>query len=139
METSLLLLQAKARAGRHQFIALQLGFFPDQATGSHVASRSYCNMISDHHMSYDRFSRLYVNYELPKVFTPSHQFSKYMYYMMTGFWPEQVCEICHELTLLADVIHCRRNGYKAGKEMAIFLLLSRWHIAGKWELVSKDM
>ena len=23
--------------------------------------------------------------------------------------------------------------------MAIFLLLRRWHIAGKWELVSKDM
>ena len=55
METSLLLLPAKARAGRHQFIALQLGFFPDQATGSHVASQSYCNMISDHHMSYNRF------------------------------------------------------------------------------------
>ena len=139
METSLLLLQAKARAGSHRFVALQLGFFPDQATGSPVASRSYCNMISEHYMSYDRFSRPFVNYELPKVFTPSHQFSKYMYYMMTGFWPEQVQEICRELRLLPDVIRCRRSGCKAGKEMAIFLLLRRWHIAGKWELVSKDM
>jgi hypothetical protein len=59
--------------------------------------------------------------------------------MMIGFWPEQVQEICLELRLLPDVIHCRRSGCKAGKEMAIFLLLRRWHIAGKRELVSKDM
>jgi hypothetical protein len=80
-------------------------------------------------MSHDGFSRPFVNYELPKVFTPSYLFSKYMYYMMTGFWPEQVHEICRELRLLPDVIRCRRSGCKAGKEMAIFLLLRRWHIA----------
>jgi hypothetical protein len=96
-------------------------------------------MISDHHMSYNRFSHPYVNYELPKVITPSHQFTKYMYYMMTGFWPEQFHEICQELTLLPDVVHCRRSGCKARKEMAIFLLLRRWNISGKWEIVSKDM
>jgi hypothetical protein len=27
----------------------------------------------------------------------------------------------------------------AGKELAIFLLLRRWYIAGKWEIVRKDM
>jgi hypothetical protein len=90
-------------------------------------------------MSYDRFSCPYINFELPKVISPSHQFTKYMFYMMTGFWPEQVHQICQELTLLLDVICCRRSGCKAGKELAIFLLLRRWYIAGKWEIIRKDM
>jgi hypothetical protein len=51
METSLLLLQAKARAGRHWVVALQLVFVTDQATGLHVAAHSYCSIISDHCMS----------------------------------------------------------------------------------------
>jgi hypothetical protein len=138
METSLMLLLAKARAGRHQFVAFQLGFHTEKEN-LHVAARSYTDMISEHYMSYDRFSRPYVNYELPKVVSPSEQFTKYMYYQMAGFWPEQDVEISWELTLIPDVIRCRRSGCTATKELAIFLPLRRWHIAGKWEAVSKDM
>jgi hypothetical protein len=137
METSLLLLLAKARAGQHQFVAFQLGFFIEKGS-SHVAARSYHDMISDHYMSYDRFSRPFVNYELPKVVSPSEQFTKYMYYQMTGYWPEQVTDICQELTLIPDVVRCRRTGCAATKEMVIFVMLRRWHIAGTWEAVRKD-
>lgn len=126
METSLMLLLAKARAGRHQLVAFQLGFYTEKEN-LHVAARSYTDMITKHYMSYDRFSCLYVNYELPKVVSPSEQFTKYMYYQMVGFWSDQVVEISQELTLIPDVIRCRRSGCTATKELAIFLLLRRWH------------
>ncbi len=84
METCLMLLEGKARANRHQFVAFQLGFYTGNAT-LHIAARSYSDMVSEHYMSYDRFSCPYVNYELPKVFSPSQQFTKYMYYQMAGF------------------------------------------------------
>jgi hypothetical protein len=48
-------------------------------------------------------------------------------------------QFSQELTLPPDVIHCRRSGCKARKELAVFLLLRRQYIAGKWEIVSKDM
>ena len=120
METSLMLLLAKAHAGRHQFVAFQLGFYSEKAN-LHIAARSYTDMISEHYMSYDSFSHPYVNYELPKVVSPSEQFTKYMYYQMAGFWPEQVVEISRELTLIPDAIRCRRGGCAATKELAIFL------------------
>jgi hypothetical protein len=90
-------------------------------------------------MSYDKISRPYVQYQLPKVITPDTQFTKYIYHQMTGFWPEQVQEICQELILIPDVIRCRRSGCSASKELAIFVMLRRWHIAAKWEVVSKDL
>jgi len=80
-----------------------------------------------------------VNYELPRVISPDQQFIKCMYYMLTGFWPEQVYARCLKLTLCPNVIHCRRSGCKAGKELAVFLLLRRQHIADKWEFLSKEI
>ncbi len=55
-----------------------------------------------------------------------------MYYQMAGFWPEQVVKISWELTLIPNVICCRRSGCAATKDLSIFLLC-------KWEAVSKDM
>jgi hypothetical protein len=131
MEISLLLLLAKARAGQHQFVVFQLGFSIDKGS-SHVAARSYTDMISAHYMSYDRFSHPYVNYELPKVVSPSEQFTIYMFHQMTGFWPKQVNEISWELTLIPDVIRCRRTGCTAPKEMDIFCYVKK--MANCWQM-----
>jgi hypothetical protein len=83
METSLMLLLAKARAGRHQFVAFQLGFYTKG--NLHVAACSHTDMISEYYMSYDRFSCPYVSYELPKVVSPSEQFTKFMYFQREAF------------------------------------------------------
>jgi len=91
-------------------------------------------------MSYDKFSRPFVQYGLPKVVMPENQFSKYMYYLMTGFWPsEQITEISNELSLIPAVIKCRRTGCYATKDLEIFVMLRRWHIADNWEGVSRDL
>jgi hypothetical protein len=93
------------------------------------------NVVSSHMLSHDKVSRSFITYNLPKVVTPTQQFTKYSFYLMTGFWPEQVSAISVELTLIPDMIQCR----KTTKEQAIFLLLQRWHLPTSWEIVSKDM
>jgi hypothetical protein len=42
-----MLLLAKARAGSHQFVACQLGFYTEKGN-LHVAACSYTDMISEH-------------------------------------------------------------------------------------------
>jgi hypothetical protein len=94
---------------------------------------------SDHYVSYDKFSSPYKLYELPKVVSPHTQFSSHAYYELTRFWPEQVTGIIAELTLLPDVIIFRSTRHRASKDLAIFLLLWRWHKGGSWENVCRDM
>ena len=97
------------------------------------------NFFSDHFMSYNKFSRPYIFYEQPRVDDPINHFSSHIYYQFTGFWPEQLNEICRELTLLPDRIRCRKTGCFASKHLALFLLLRQWHVAGNWEAVSYDL
>jgi hypothetical protein len=109
MMVSFLLLQAKARLSRHQFLMSEydlktgLDSITQQST-LHVAARAYTSMLSNHFMSYDCFSWPYKFYELPQVDSPHTQFSSHGYYELTGFWPEQLEEINLELILLPDVI-----------------------------------
>jgi hypothetical protein len=117
MNVSLLLLQAKSNLSRHQ--AMILG--------------------SCYYMSYDCFSCPYKFYELPKVDSPHNHFSSHGYYGLTGFWPEKVAEITRECTLIPPVIKCRSTGCIATKDLAIFVLIRRWHIPGNWEGVSRDL
>ncbi len=51
-------------------------------------------MLSNHDMSYDKWRRLYHQYELPVVEDPSAQFTSLRFYELRGFWPEQLHEIC---------------------------------------------
>ena len=144
MVVSFLLLQAKARLSRHHFLMFDIGFeasfdFFTQQSTLPIAARSYISMISNHYMSYDRFSRPYKFYELPQVENPHTQFSSHAYYEMTGFWPEQLAVLNQELTLIPDVIRCRRTGCSATKDLALFLLLRRWHMPGNWSSVSRDL
>jgi len=78
-------------------------------------------------------------YELPQVDGPQTQFSSHGYYELTWFWPEQLEEINRELILLPDVIQCRTTGCSATRDLAIFLVLHRWYIAGNWSAVSRDL
>jgi hypothetical protein len=48
-------------------------------------------------------------------------------------------DINFELTLLLDVIQCQTTGCKATKDLALYLLLGRWHLPGNWTFVSRDM
>jgi hypothetical protein len=98
----------KASGSRHWYHMLELVFFFQQSSGT-IAANIYNNMICCHFMTYGKFSRPFVYYELPKVVTPDN-FSKYMYYQMTGFWPEQITEISNELSLIPAAIKCRRTG-----------------------------
>jgi hypothetical protein len=144
MNVSLLLLRAKANLSRHRAMIFGIGFdaglcFDTQQSALPMAARAYAQMISCHYMSYDCFSRPYKFYELPKVDSPHNQFSSHGYYELTGFWPEQVAEITRELTLIPPVIKCRSTGCIATKDLAIFVLLRRWHIPGNWEGVSRDL
>jgi hypothetical protein len=138
VETSLCLLENKQREGRHRFVAFNLGFLPNLSYVN-IAADCYMNIVSNHILSYDKVSRPYVTYDLPKVVTPTQQFTKYSFYLMTGFWPEQVSAISDELTLIPEMIQCRKTRCAATKEQAIFLLLRRWHLPTSWEIVSKDM
>jgi hypothetical protein len=109
VEVSYLLLLAKARMSRHQFLMFEIDvqnllYFGTQQSTLPVAARAYISMISDHYMSYDCFSHPYKMYELLQVDSPHTQFSSHGYHEMTGFWPEQLVEINRELILLPDVI-----------------------------------
>ena len=144
MDVSFLLLKAKARLSRHHFVMFDIDSeatsdFSTQQSMLAVAARAYISMISNHYMSYEKFSRPYKFYELPQVESPHTQFSSHAYYEMTGFWPEQLAEINQELTLIPDVIRCRRTGCFATKDLALFLLLRRWHMPGNWSSVSRDL
>jgi hypothetical protein len=64
MEVSYLLLQAKPRMSRHQFLMFEIDAhnffdFGTQQSTLPVAAGAYISMISDHYMSHDRFSRPY--------------------------------------------------------------------------------
>jgi hypothetical protein len=80
------------------------------------------NVISSHMLSYDKVSHPYVTYDLPKVVTPTQQFTKYSFYLMTWFWPEQVSAISVALTLILDIIQCQKTRCAATKEQAIFFV-----------------
>ncbi len=101
METRLTLLLDKACDSSHRYLMVELGLFPQQTT-AHIAVSTFNQMICEHNMSYHKFSRPYVNYQLPPVVTPDAQFSKYIYFQTSGFWPEQCQEISNELTLIPD-------------------------------------
>lgn len=144
LETSIVLLQAKANQSRNRarMFEMELDCESDvflQESSLHMAFRSYMSMIRDHYMSYDQYSRPYKFYELPRVNFPHVQFSAHGYYEMTGFWPEQVDAIVSEFTLIPDSIRCRSTGCVASKHLAIFVMLRRWHKAGNWESVSRDL
>jgi hypothetical protein len=118
-------------------------YLSTQQSTIHLASRCYMDMISNHFMSYNKFSWQYIFYDYifydqPIIGDPTTQFSSAIYYQMTGFWPRQLDEICHEMVLLPDVIRCPSNCCRATKHFALFLLLKRWYISGTWESVSYD-
>jgi hypothetical protein len=111
MEASTTLLEANVRVGRHHARLMMFGCdVTMQQSTLHVAARSYMEMISNHFMSYNKFSRPYVFFEQPRVDDPTAHFSSHIYYQFTGFWPEQMEEICRELMLLPDIIRCQRTG-----------------------------
>ena len=90
MDVSFLLLQAKARLSRHHFLMFDIDFeasldFCTQQSTLPVAARAYLSMISNHFMSYEKFSRPYKFYELPQVESPHTQFSSHGLHEMTGF------------------------------------------------------
>jgi hypothetical protein len=138
-----MLLRAKANLSRHNIMMLNIGLdvlsFNTQQSSLPISARAYQDMISYHYMSYDSFSRPYKFYDLPKVRNPAEQFSSHGFYELTGFCPEQVSEISRELIFIPPIIRCRSTGCIAPKELAIFLLLRRWHIPGKWDGVSRDL
>jgi len=96
-------------------------------------------LLTNHYMSYDMWSRPYRVYDLPSVDNIYEQFSSHRFYELTGFWPVQVQEICQNLSLIGDTIVCQSTRCTAPKDLAVFVLLRRWHIAGTWELVAADM
>jgi hypothetical protein len=121
MNTSITLLMAKAGLGRHHACMLMFDCIVGiQRSTVHVAARSYMDMISDHFISYNKFSRPFIFYEQPRVDDPSIQYSSNVYYQLTGFWPEQLQEIFRELTLLPDRIRCRKTGCSTSKHLALF-------------------
>lgn len=135
MEASITLLEAKVGVGRHHAHLMMLGYdFDMQQSTLHVAARSYIQMMSDHFMSYIKFSR-------PYVFMNSRDNSFFQSYLLPVYWiwPEQLDGICRELTLLPDKIICRKPGCFASKDLSLFLLLRRWHVAGNCEAVSYDI
>ncbi len=76
LETSIVLLQAKANQSRNQarMFEMELDCESDvflQQSSLHMAVRSYMSMIQDHYMSYDQYSRPYKFYELPRVMAHS--------------------------------------------------------------------
>ncbi len=140
METSSILLKAKAGAAKHHAHLILYGCDPYiHQSNIHAACRCYMDMISHHFMSYNKFSRPYIFFDQPRVDDPTIHFSSSIYYQMTMFWPEQIEEICQELVLLPDIIKCQSTGCCATKHLALFLLLRRWHIAGTWESISYDL
>jgi len=140
LDTSLTLLLAKAQAGQHRARLLSYGCdLSTQQSTIHFTSRCYSEMISNHFMSYNKFSRPYIFYDQPRIDDPTTQFTSAVYYQMTGFWPQQLEEICHEMVLLPDIIRCQSTGCRATKHFALFLLLRRWHTSGTWESVSYDL
>jgi hypothetical protein len=104
VETSLCLLQNKQREGRRRFDAFNLVFFCFSSVI--IAADCYMKFISSHMLSYDKVSCPYITYDLPKVVTPTQQFMKYSFYLMTGFWTEQVSAISVALTLMPYMIQC---------------------------------
>ena len=96
-------------------------------------------LLTNHYMSYDMWSRPYRVYDLPSVDNIYEQFSSHRFYELTGFWPVQVQEICQNLSLIGDTIVCQSTRCTAPKDLAVFVLLCCWHIAGTWELVAADM
>jgi hypothetical protein len=78
-------------------------------------------------------------YDLPSVDNIYEQFSSHRFYELTGFWPVQVQEICQNLSLIGATIICQSTRCTAPKDLAVFVLLRCWHIAGTWELVAADM
>jgi hypothetical protein len=100
---------------------------------------SYFNLLSNHFMSYDMWSRPYCTYELPPIENVYQQFSSHRCYELTGFWPTQLQEICQNLLLIDDRIVCPTTRCSASKDLALFVLLRRWHINGTWELVAADL
>jgi hypothetical protein len=119
-------------------VAFDLGFLPNLSSVN-IAADCYMNVISSHMLSYERVSCPYVTYDLPKVVMSTQQFTKYSFYLMTGFWPEKVSAISVALASIPDMIQCQKTRCAATKERAIFLLLWRWHLPTSWEIVSKDM
>jgi hypothetical protein len=86
MQASITLLEAKVGVARHLACLMMFGCDVDiQQSTVHVAARSYMQMISDHFMSYSKFSRLYIFYEQPRVDDPINHISSHIYYQFTGF------------------------------------------------------
>jgi len=137
METSSILLKAKSGAAQHRARLMLYGCDPvfQQSTVS-TACRSYMEMISDHFVLYNKFSRPYIFYNQPRIDDPAMHFSSTVYYQLSGFWLEQMEEICHEFVLLPEIIRCQSTGCCAPKHLALLLLLRRWHIAGNWESIA---
>jgi hypothetical protein len=96
-------------------------------------------MLSNHYMSYNKFSKTYCQYELPSVEDPSTQLTSHRFYELSGFWPEQVHEICQEMALIPGTLVCPSTRCTASKELALFIALCRWHIPNSWELVGADL
>lgn len=137
-ETRSLLNEAMLRESGHRVRLIMLGVYLTPPILIHIVMQ-FNQMLLDHYMSYDKVSRSFINFELPPVQVPQQQFSKHVHYQLTGFWPEQVEEICDNLILIPDTIRCRRSGCSASKSLAIFLMLRRWHICDTWESVARDL
>jgi hypothetical protein len=111
----------------------------DHSRSIQTLVESNFQMLSNHYMSYDKFSRPYHHYELPAVDDPSTQFTSHRFHELSGFWPEQVHEICREMALIPGTIVCPSTRCTASKELALFVVLCRWHIPSSWELVGGDL
>ncbi len=71
MEASITLLEAKVGVGRHHACLMMFGCNVDiQQTIVHAAARSYMQMISDHFMSYNKFSGPYFFMNSSELMTP---------------------------------------------------------------------
>ena len=71
MVASITLLEAKVGVGRHRACLMMFGCDVEfQQSTVHVAARSYMEMISDHFMSYNKFSGPYFFMNSSELMTP---------------------------------------------------------------------
>jgi hypothetical protein len=60
-----------------------------QQSTTHLASRFYMEMISNHFMFYNKFSRANIFYDQPSIDDPTTQFSSTTYHQMTIYGPDR--------------------------------------------------
>ena len=77
-----------------------------------------------HYYSHNKVTRLLVKFDLPSLLQPIKVLSKYNFYNNTGFQSDQFQEIINKLKLISNTIIYHKAGYKATKELALYILLN---------------